>query len=128
MQQKLSNFDTLKKEAKTVSVIEEAAMKVKNSPTNVAGLDTARVDKVNIKDKKQSVGASSTEELASAAKVELSSRAQDMKKIKDIAMAAPDVNADKVARLQKLIDEGKYKVDGKAVADKMVDEHLLLGE
>ena len=103
-------------------------MKVKNSPTNVAGLDTARVDKVNIKDKKQSVGASSTEELASAAKVELSSRAQDMKKIKDIAMAAPDVNADKVARLQKLIDEGKYKVDGKAVADKMVDEHLLLGE
>ena len=29
---------------------------------------------------------------------------------------------------EKMIDEGKYKVDGKAVADKMVDEQLLFGE
>ena len=43
-------------------------------------------------------------------------------------MKAPEVNADRVAHFQKLIDEGKYKVDAKAVADRMVDEQLMLGE
>ncbi len=59
-----------------------------------------------------------------ATRVDLSKRAQDMKKAKEIAMAAPDVNEEKVARLQKLIDEGKYNVSAKDIADKMVDEEL----
>lgn len=59
-----------------------------------------------------------------ASKVDLSSRAQDMKKIKETAMAAPDVDEAKVAKFQKMIDEGTYKVDAEALADKMVDEHL----
>lgn len=103
-------------------------MKVQNSPVNVTGLDSSRVDKVDLKSKKNTLGSVDSEELASAAKVDLSPRAQDMKKIKEIAMAEPPVNADRVAHFQKLIDEGKYKVDAKAVADRMVDEQLLLGE
>lgn len=103
-------------------------MKVQNSPVNVSGLDAAKIDKVDLKSKNKPTNGANSDEVASAAKVDLSQRAQDMKKIKEIAMAAPDVNAEKVARLQKLIDEGKYKVDGKAVADKMVDEQLLFGE
>lgn len=59
-----------------------------------------------------------------ATKVNLSDRAQDIKRAKDIAMAAQDVNQEKVARLQKLIDEGKYSTDAKEIASKMVDEHL----
>jgi negative regulator of flagellin synthesis FlgM len=59
-----------------------------------------------------------------ATKVDLSERAQDLKKIKEAALAAPDINEEKVARLQKLIDEGKYSVSAKDVADKMVDEEL----
>jgi negative regulator of flagellin synthesis FlgM len=59
-----------------------------------------------------------------ATKVELSTRAQDMKKAKEAALQAPDINEEKVARLQKMIDEGKYKVDAKDIAGKMVDEHL----
>lgn len=57
-----------------------------------------------------------------ASKVNLSERAQDIKRAKELALAAPDIREDKVARLQKLIDEGNYKVDAKDVADKMVDE------
>ena len=67
-----------------------------------------------------SVGASSQ-----ATKVELSSRVQDIKKIKEAAENAPDVDAAKVEKFKKLIADGKYKVDAKAVADKMVDEHLM---
>ena len=55
-------------------------------------------------------------------KVQLSERAQQMKKAKELAVGAPDIREDKVARLQKLIDEGNYSVSAKDVADKMVDE------
>lgn len=59
-----------------------------------------------------------------SSKVDLSPRAQEMKKIKDLANSAPDINEEKVARLQKMIDEGSYKVSAKDIADKMVDEEL----
>ena len=59
-----------------------------------------------------------------ATRVDLSNRAQDMKKAKEIAMSTPDVNEAKVARLQKLVDDGKYNVSAKDIADKMVDEEL----
>lgn len=59
-----------------------------------------------------------------AAKVQLSDRAQEMNRIKELAKAAPDIDEAKVARLQKQIDEGTYKVDAKSIADKMVDDHI----
>lgn len=61
---------------------------------------------------------------ADASKVELSPKAQEAKRIKEIAMQTPDVDEAKVAKFRKLIDEGNYKVDAKAIADKMVDEQL----
>lgn len=70
-------------------------------------------------------GAEQTSENSQAAKVELSGRAQDIKKIKELANNSPDVDMNKVEKFKKLIAEGKYKVDAKAVADRMVDEHLL---
>lgn len=60
----------------------------------------------------------------SASKVAVSSRAQEAKKIKELALAAPDVDQAKVEKFRKLIEDGKYKVDAKAVADKMVDDEL----
>ncbi len=60
-----------------------------------------------------------------ATKVDLSSRAQDIKKIQELANSAPDVDQAKVDKFQKLIDAGKYKVDSKSVADRLVDEHLF---
>jgi negative regulator of flagellin synthesis FlgM len=60
-----------------------------------------------------------------SAKLDLSSRAQDVKKAFDVAKKAPDVDEAKVAKYQKLIDSGKYSVDAGKVADKMVDEMLM---
>jgi negative regulator of flagellin synthesis FlgM len=60
----------------------------------------------------------------SSAKVDVSPKAQEAKRIKELAMAAPDVDEAKVAKFRALIDEGKYQVDAKAVADRLVDEHL----
>jgi negative regulator of flagellin synthesis FlgM len=65
---------------------------------------------------------------SSSARIQLSDRAQEAKKIKELALATPDVDMAKVEKFRKLIDEGKYIVDSKAVADRMVDEHLSTGD
>ena len=74
-------------------------------------------------DSAAAAGAASAQS-SQAAKVELSPRAQDIKKIKELAMNSPDVDANKVEKFKRMIAEGKYKVDAKAVADRMVEEHL----
>lgn len=75
--------------------------------------DLGKADKIDLFDR-----------ASKATDVQVSSRAQDMKRMHDLASAAPDVNSEKVSRIQKLIDEGKYNVSGKDIADKMVDEEL----
>jgi negative regulator of flagellin synthesis FlgM len=96
--------------------------------TNLNTSDAGKADKT---DKAKASGGGANANAAAlqdadlgASKVDLSPRAQDMKKIKEAAMAAPDINEEKVARLQKLIDNGEYKVAAKDIADKMVDEEL----
>ncbi|MBK9294364.1 MAG: flagellar biosynthesis anti-sigma factor FlgM [Oligoflexia bacterium] len=66
---------------------------------------------------------SGVEELGSA-KVNLSDRAQDIKKIREKIAATPDVDEAKVLKYKSMLAKGDYKVDSKAIADKMVDEHL----
>lgn len=69
------------------------------------------------------------ESFPSSARVDVSQRGQDIKKAKELATPnAGDVDEAKVARLQALIDSGKYKVDASKIADKLVDEHMLIGE
>lgn len=108
-------------------------MKVSNKPaglTNLPTTDAASTAKLNktksqtgadavLSSKSKSVG------VADSTKVDVSERAQQIKKAKEIA--SKDINSvdeAKVARLQKMIDEGKYKVDAESIADRLVDEHL----
>lgn len=56
--------------------------------------------------------------------VEISDGALLMRQASEIAKNSPDIRADKVAALKAQIQNGSYRVDAKAVADKLVDEHL----
>ncbi len=91
--------------------------------------DSSRSDKAD-GIKNQDVASTAQNEVAAgtslgeSTRVELSPKAQEAKRIKEIATAAPDVDEAKVAKFRQLIDEGKYKVDAKAIAERMVDEHL----
>lgn len=99
--------------------------------------DSVRTDKSkeksplsSISTDKKTADAKDVKDLASlgkndATKLDLSERAQDIRKAKELAQASPDVDMEKVDKFRKLIDEGKYKVDSKAVADRMVDDGLL---
>jgi len=69
--------------------------------------------------------AASPSEMMDATKINLSSQARQINKAKEIAKQ-DSVDEAKIARLQKLIDAGEYKVDAESVADKLVNEHLLL--
>lgn len=97
--------------------------RVGNTTTNATG-DAAKISRTGATKGKKELG-----DIASnndVAKVDISKKAQMANKIRELA--TPDlqsVNEERVAKFQKLIDEGKYKTDANAIADKLVDEHLI---
>lgn len=100
--------------------------KIGQNLNSVDGAKSQGVDSTKSKNENTKASSPLASELGStASKVNLSERAQDIKRAKEIATSAPDIDEEKVARFQKMIDEGKYKVDAKEIANKMVDEQLL---
>lgn len=53
-------------------------------------------------------------------KIDFSSRAQDLQKLKFILSHIPDVRVDLVGELRRAIENGEYAVDSKAVAEQMI--------
>ena len=99
-------------------------MKVSNNTgAKISGLDLKQsksLDKSKVRD-----GSSiDKRNIDGSAKIDLSERAQMMSKAKNIASES-SVDEAKINRLQALIDKGEYNVDAAAVADRLVDEHLL---
>ena len=58
------------------------------------------------------------------AKTEISSKGKEFAQAREVAAKAPDTREDKIAELKQRIAGGSYKVDAKAVSDKLVDEHI----
>lgn len=106
-------------------------MKVSNSKVGPSQgkLDAGKTGKAGAADglkkdmKSQSVLGG--KEAKDGSKVDVSERAQLMQRAKDIA-SNNSVDEAKVARLQKMIDEGKYEVDSEKIADRLMDEHMLI--
>ena len=100
-------------------------MKVSDK-TSVDSMDGATRTQ-STKNKAGSSKASTIDNISSgdigSAKVKLSERAQDMKKIRAAVDSSPDVDEAKVAKYKSMLAKGEYKTDAKAIADKMVDEH-----
>ena len=57
--------------------------------------------------------------------VELSAQSKEMKKINDVLEMIPDVRAERVAELKKLVEEGRYQVDNEGLAEKMMKESII---
>ncbi len=103
-------------------------MKVNNN--SAKGVNAGTVSGTNLEKTlatKNNAKAGKADAAMGSTKVDMSPEAQAFQKAKGIA-SKETVDEAKVARLQKLIDEGKYKVDAKAVADKLVDEQIAMGE
>lgn len=106
-------------------------MKIQNNiagaKTDLKNVESTKADRVDLS-KNAADKAPKSVDVESSSKLNLSDRAQDIKKAKDLASkGVNDIDEAKVAKFQKLIDDGKYKVDAQSIADKMVDEHLMMG-
>ncbi len=66
-------------------------------------------------------------EAGDATRLNLSPQAKQIAKATSIAKDQT-VDEAKIARLQKMIDGGEYKVDADAVAEKLLNEHLNIRE
>ena len=58
-------------------------------------------------------------------RVELSRKAIDINRIREIVQKTPDIRGERVALLREKIASGNYNVSGQEIADKMLREHLL---
>jgi len=56
--------------------------------------------------------------------VNLSQASKEAQKIKEIISSEPDVREDKVSALKEKIESGRYRIDHKRVADKLVDAFI----
>lgn len=92
---------------------------VNSKKTGAAGLE---------KDLKRAGGDNSPLEganIGSSTKVDLSPRAKEINRVKEMAKKGPDIDEARVAHFQNLIDKGLYKVDSEKVADRLVNEHAM---
>ena len=106
-------------------------MKISNTKIgpSTPQIDTAKTGKSGQADgaakAKTARGPEQRAEVKQSTNVNVSPRAQQMQRAKEIA-SADTIDEAKVARLQKMIDAGAYKVDAEAIADRLVDEHMLI--
>ncbi len=96
-------------------------------PSTNSGVGEAAKAKAGGLEAALDVKAKSTADIGSSSRVELSPRAQDIKKARELATPDMDsVDEAKVARLQAMIDSGSYKVNAEAIADRLLDEHTKM--
>jgi negative regulator of flagellin synthesis FlgM len=62
---------------------------------------------------------------ASGARADISARAREFSKAREVAASAPDVREEKIAELKRRVASGDYQVNAEAVADRMLREHAL---
>jgi negative regulator of flagellin synthesis FlgM len=66
------------------------------------------------------------ENVSGSVRAEVSARAKEMATAHQAAKSAPDVREDKIEALKRQIAEGRYKVDADAVAERMLNDHMLM--
>lgn len=67
----------------------------------------------------------STASFASEDKVEISSKALDLKAMSEAAMKTPDVRTEKVEALKVQVESGQYQVSPEKLAERLIEENIL---
>ena len=57
--------------------------------------------------------------------MQLSRKASDLNKVREIIQKTPDIREERIALLKEKIASGSYNVSGQEIAGKMLREHLL---
>lgn len=62
--------------------------------------------------------------ISSDDKVELSSRAMDLKEMQSQAMSSPDVRSEKVQQIKTNIENGTYSISSEKIAERLIEEAM----
>jgi negative regulator of flagellin synthesis FlgM len=81
--------------------------------------DSAKRTK-NDKAAKTGDGAGAASESSGADKVRISDRSREIARVRELALASPDIRAEKVAEVKARYDSGDYEVDPDKVADALL--------
>jgi negative regulator of flagellin synthesis FlgM len=92
----------------------------KQVPTSVSD-SKEKVEKEKLPEDQNTVGNSQSEQDTI---VELSPSLKEAQLINEVSAAEPDIREEKVAAIKKQVDSGTYRVDPKAVANKLVDAFI----
>ncbi|TSA56180.1 MAG: flagellar biosynthesis anti-sigma factor FlgM [Planctomycetaceae bacterium] len=90
--------------------------------------DIVRMYQINGKTNTESdkpVNSANASTMAPEEKVSLSSKVQDVQKIKEAVQELPDIREEKVETLKNQIKQGTYDINAEEIAQKMVGESLL---
>lgn len=123
---KISNPNNTLSNAIGSSINSAEANKAKNldAEKKSARAEAAALKSDSITSSAKEKGINSSDNLFAPARVNLSDRAQAMQRAKEIA-SEDTIDEAKVARLQKMIDEGSYNVNADEVADRLVDTQMM---
>ena len=91
-----------------------------------ASADSKKIEKAKVSGYENKTEDAKSTEKNNSTNTEISSKAKDMAKAKQIATDAPDVREAKIAELKERIQNKKYNVGADAIADKLVDDHIRL--
>ncbi len=92
---------------------------------NIDGVDKINSDYIRKDLKRMKETESTVDTFASEDKVEISSKALDLKSMQKAAMNESDVRTDKVAKLKTEVDGGTYKINHERLAERLIEEHVI---
>ncbi len=94
--------------------------------SGIQSSDAKKLEKTKVSAYENKSGSSTPATQNSSVNAEISSKAKDMAKAKQVAADTPDVREAKIAALKEQIQNKKYNVGADAIADKLVDDHLSM--
>jgi len=93
--------------------------------SGIQSLESKKTDKTKTASGEKSENVA-TSLRSDSANTDISSKAKDMAKAKQVATDAPDVREAKIAALKEQIQNKKYNVGADKIADKLVDDHMSM--
>ena len=102
------------------------------NPTNsspVQGSETQaskKTEKTKAQTYEGKAGGASSSIKSDSVNADISTKARDMAKAKQIATESPDVREARIAELREKIQNKSYNVSADAIADRLVDDHLRM--
>jgi len=85
----------------------------------------ANINKIRYKNQPDTSSSKPSGKPVEVDRVELSTTAQEIQRVKKVCIEADDVQTDKVSEIKRQINEGTYKIESEKIARKMIQDPFL---